>query len=468
MDTAFGLRGARFTQARLQAIIAALPLSTGLNPLGVAVACFPFFEAQSIFGHLPWSHLVIALVLQGVGSLWAMELYRRNRDAIADPGRLEWQLGVLQFAVSSAWGATIWLFWDPASQVNHLFVGLIAVTVVWNVLFTRLSHTPIFLAGVVPLILALWARTLTGTDSASLVLSQLLPIWATYIVMMGLAGRVRVDAAFKTEFAKEDLSIALRESKREAERKRVEAESANASKTVFLANMSHELRTPLNAILGFSDIIARQALGPGETARYSDYASDINASGAHLLSLINDLLDVAKIEAGKMEIDPQPLEAARVIAEIGRLMAPRAAARGQTIAYDVDGALPRVLADERAFKQIVLNLLSNAVKFTPERGRIAVAACCAAEGGVLIKVEDNGPGIAPEKLETLFKPFSQIDNRYGRQAGGTGLGLALVKGLAVLHGGRCWIESTLGRGTMVFVYFPLAIEERNSRARANG
>ncbi len=169
---------------------------------------------------------------------------------------------------------------------------------------------------------ALWIRTLTASDSVSYVLSQLLPIWATYIVMMGLVGRVRVDAAFQTGFAKEDLSIALRDAKDEAERKRFEAESANVAKTAFLANMSHELRTPLNAILGFSDIIARQALGPNEMTRYADYAADINASGAHLLSLINDLLDVAKIEAGRMEIDPQPLEAARVFAEIERLVAP--------------------------------------------------------------------------------------------------------------------------------------------------
>ncbi|MEJ0026042.1 MAG: ATP-binding protein [Rhizomicrobium sp.] len=468
MDSAFGLKGARFTQARLRTILAALPLSTGLNPIGTAVAFIPFLESQALFGRLPWSHLVFALALQIVGALWAFGLYSRNRGAIADSSRLEQQLIVLQFAVSSAWGATIWLFWDPVSPVNHLYVALIMVTVVWNVLFTRMSHTPIFLAGVLPMVVAFWVRALTAADSVSYVLAQLLPIWATYIVMLGISGRVRVDAAFRTSFAKEDLTLALRESNNEAERKRFEAETANAAKTVFLANMSHELRTPLNAILGFSDIIARQALGPGEMARYSDYAADINASGTHLLCLINDLLDVAKIEAGKMEIDPQPLEAARVFSEIKRLMAPRAAARGQTIGYDVDSGLPHVLADERAFKQIVLNLLSNAVKFTPERGRITVAFRRAAEGGTLLKVEDSGPGIPPEKLESLFKPFNQIDNRYGRQAGGTGLGLALVKGLAALHGGRCWIESALGRGTMVFVYFPLAIEDERGRAVASG
>jgi two-component system cell cycle sensor histidine kinase PleC len=468
MDIVLGLKGARFTQARLRTIVAALPVTTGLNPIGTAVVFIPFFEAQSIFGHPPWSHLIAALALQIFAGGWAFLLYRRNRGVADYASRLEWQLGILQFAVSAAWGATVWLFWDPVSPVNHLYVALVVVTVVWNVLFTRMSHTLIFLAGIVPLLAAFWIRTLTASDSVSHVLSELLPIWATYIGMMGLVGRVRVDAAFQTGFAKEDLTVALRESKDEAERKRFEAEAANAAKTAFLANMSHELRTPLNAILGFSDIIARQALGPHQLTRYSDYATDINEAGAHLLSLINDLLDVAKIEAGRMEIDPQPIDAADAFSEIKRLIAPRADARSQTIVYDIDEALPRVLADARAFKQIALNLLSNAVKFTPERGRIAVSMRRAAQGGVLLTVEDNGPGIAPEKLETVFKPFNQIDNRFGRQAGGTGLGLALVKGLTQLHGGRCWIESTLGRGTMVFVYFPLAIEGQPARALASG
>ncbi len=140
MDIALGLKGARFTQARLRTIVAALPLTTGLNPIGTAVVFFPFFELQSIFGHLPWSRLVIALVLQCTAALWAFHLYRRNRIAIADPVRLEWQLGILQFSVSAAWGATIWLFWDPAAPVNHLYVAMVVVTVVWNVLFA--SRTP--------------------------------------------------------------------------------------------------------------------------------------------------------------------------------------------------------------------------------------------------------------------------------------------------------------------------------------
>ena len=172
-------------------------------------------------------------------------------------------------------------------------------------------------------------------------------------------------------FANEDLTDALRVARDDALRKRFEAEAANASKTIFLANMSHELRTPLNAILGFSDIIAEQSFGPAMD-RYSEYARDIHNSGAHLLSLINDLLDVAKIEAGKMEIDPQPLDPAPLLESVHRLMGSRAAAKGQVLDFDLGENMRQIIADPRAIKQIVLNLVSNAVKFTPDGGRIQV------------------------------------------------------------------------------------------------
>ncbi len=465
---ASGLTGARYTRARLQTVIAALPISTALNPLGTAVAFFPFFEKQSIFGHLPWSSLLVALALHAAASLWALYLYQGNRVAIAQVERLERQLFYLQLAVSCCWGVTFWLFWDPASPVNHIYVALVTVTVGWNVLFTRMAHTPIFLAGILPMAAAVWLRTLIAPDSVAYLLAQLLPIWLTYILLMGLAGRIRVDGAFKTTFAKEDLSTALRASNAEAMRKRFEAEAANAAKSTFLANMSHELRTPLNAILGFSDIIARQVLGSGASARYAEYATDINTSGAHLLSLIDDLLDVAKIEVGKMEIDPQPFDAAALAVEIGRLMTPRALVRKQSLAVSIAPGLPLLKADERAFKQIALNLLTNAIKFTPDGGRIDMRCCRGAEGGFLLAVADNGQGIPPDKLERVFTPFSQVDNRYDRQAGGTGLGLALVRGLVELHGGRCWIESTVGRGTTVCVYFPLVIETARRADAAAG
>jgi two-component system cell cycle sensor histidine kinase PleC len=218
--------------------------------------------------------------------------------------------------------------------------------------------------------------------------------------------------------------------------------------------MSHELRTPLNAILGFSEIIAQECFGPVGSARYKEYAGDIHSSGAHLLSLINDLLDVAKIEAGKMEIAPHPLDARRTFDIALKLIGAKARERQQTLAIEVDAAAPPLYADERALKQILINLCSNAVKFTPEGGKITVRAELARCGGFQISVQDNGPGIPREKLDKIFTPFNQVDNRYDRQAGGTGLGLALVRGLAELHGGRAWLESEPGKGCCAYVVLP--------------
>ena len=218
--------------------------------------------------------------------------------------------------------------------------------------------------------------------------------------------------------------------------------------------MSHELRTPLNAILGFSEIISNETFGPVGTPRYREYAHDINASGSHLLSIINDILDIAKIESGKMVIDPVSLEPLTVINNALRVLAPRIRDKGQNLSVHVESDADSVVADERAFKQILINLVTNAVKFTQMSGSITVHGLRAPDGGFELVVEDNGPGIEPSLLDSVFLPFNQVDNRYNRQEGGTGLGLSLVRGLAGLHGGRAWIETEFGAGVKAHVYFP--------------
>jgi two-component system cell cycle sensor histidine kinase PleC len=228
--------------------------------------------------------------------------------------------------------------------------------------------------------------------------------------------------------------------------------------------MSHELRTPLNAILGFSEIIAQECFGPVGSERYRDYAGDIHSSGAHLLSLINDLLDVAKIEAGKMDIAPHPLDAARTFDIALKLIGTKAREKDQQLVIAVEENAPELWADERAVKQMLINLVSNAVKFTPHGGKIEVVASRAAGGDFQIMVRDNGPGIPRDKLENIFSPFNQVDNRFDRQAGGTGLGLALVRGLAELHGGRAWMESEFGKGCSAFISLPVKVPDYTSAA----
>ena len=232
------------------------------------------------------------------------------------------------------------------------------------------------------------------------------------------------------------------------------AEEASRAKSAFLATMSHELRTPLTSVIGFSEIIRDQCFGAVGNPVYAEYAGDINDSGLHLLNLINDILDIAKIESGKMEIDPASLETHAILSGVYRLVRQRAAANSLEISLSLPADIPELWADERAVKQIVYNLLSNAIKFTPQKGRIVLAADAGQNGGVEIRVSDTGIGIPPDQLSRVLRPFEQIENVYSRARGGTGLGLPLVKGLIELHGGTLTIESSPGAGTMVRVWFP--------------
>jgi two-component system cell cycle sensor histidine kinase PleC len=278
--------------------------------------------------------------------------------------------------------------------------------------------------------------------------------------------RRQVEVMLRIRFANDDLAVELRDTRDDALRKRFEAEAANASKTTFLANMSHELRTPLNAILGFSELIASETLGPVGTARYRDYATDINTSGAHLLSLINDILDIAKIESGKMEIAPQVMDPRTAIESALNVIQLRVREKNQGLTVNVDPNLDGLYVDERAFKQIIINLLSNAMKFTPEGGDIGISLRQRENGDCELCVSDNGPGIPVAFLDQVFMPFNQVDNRYCRQAGGTGLGLSLVRGLAQLHGGTAWIESDTGKGVRAYVLLPAAPQESARLRRA--
>jgi len=232
-----------------------------------------------------------------------------------------------------------------------------------------------------------------------------------------------------------------------------EAELASRSKTEFLANMSHELRTPLNAIIGFSDILTGQIFGPLSDARYVDYARDIRDSGLHLLTLINDVLDIAKVEFGKVELLEETVDIVAVIESCLRLVRERAQTAGIQLEQALPPALPYLLGDGRRLKQILLNLLSNSVKFTPGDGRVTVGASHDADG-FRLTVEDTGIGIAADDLETALRPFGQIDSRLARKYQGTGLGLPLARSMAELHGGRLELRSAPGEGTRATLWLP--------------
>ena len=232
------------------------------------------------------------------------------------------------------------------------------------------------------------------------------------------------------------------------------AKVASRAKSEIMANMSHELRTPLNAIIGFSDTMLNGVFGSINNERYEEYTRDIYDSGKHLLELINDILDVSAIEAGKLELHPEPLEIAPIVQSSLKLIRHRADAGGVTLLHHIDTNMPGLLGDQRRLKQILLNLLSNAVKFTPEGGRVSLSASTAPDGGIRFEVEDTGIGMDNAGIETALTQFGQVDSKLARKYEGTGLGLPLTKSLVEAHKGTLDIRSRLGHGTTVVVHFP--------------
>ena len=235
-------------------------------------------------------------------------------------------------------------------------------------------------------------------------------------------------------------------------KEKTRAESANRSKSEFLANMSHELRTPLNAIIGFSEIMAQQMFGPMGSAKYSEYASDIRKSGQFLLDVINDILDMSKIEAGKVDLELSNVELSIVLDEVLRLVGPRAAESKISISRDF-ADVPEFKADRRALKQVFINIMSNAIKFTSEGGTVKIKTMY---DGDIVRVQmiDNGIGIPMRDIEKLGRPFEQVENQFTKSRGGSGLGLAISKSLVDLHGGKLLITSKVGKGTTVTVDLP--------------
>jgi PAS domain S-box-containing protein len=240
---------------------------------------------------------------------------------------------------------------------------------------------------------------------------------------------------------------------REAEETRALAEGASRAKSEFLAHMSHELRTPLNAILGFTEIMDQEYFGPLGSPRYKEYTRNVFDSARHLLSLINDILDLSKIEAGRYELEEQKVDLSRLVEPVIRLVRERALRKDLTLRTVIE-PLPIVMGDERALKQILINLLTNAVKFTERGGRIEITGHQSADGDILLAVHDTGIGIAEDQIDKVLEPFGQARNAYMAGESGTGLGLPITHSLIKLHGGTLTVESRLGVGTTVTVLLP--------------
>jgi len=259
--------------------------------------------------------------------------------------------------------------------------------------------------------------------------------------------RHRVEAA---------LLVAKQDAERAADTARVsmiKAQTSDRAKSEFLANMSHELRTPLNAILGFSEIMKNEILGPLGTEQYREYIQDIHESGAYLLDVIGDILDISKVETGNLELAEGEVDLKEVINKSVRLVQERAQDAG--VSLKIEGSeFPVIYADERLLKQCLVNLLSNAVKFTPDGGRIEIRVTRSKDADLVVRVSDTGIGIADEDYDKVLSPFGQVESAYSGTYEGTGLGLPITKALVELHGGSLSLESAVGVGTSVTLTFP--------------
>jgi two-component system cell cycle sensor histidine kinase PleC len=340
---------------------------------------------------------------------------------------------------------------NMVSNTVVLFVLLLVVAV------SSMVASSLPIAAIAATIPVTWAIALSFAMRGTLddyVLAVLAVVAEGYFVLLAQRLHANSLATFMARAEKDALIGELEQAKSISDEARHRAEAANVAKSRFLAQMSHELRTPLNAILGFSEVMKSEIFGPHTVPVYKDYSADIHNSGVHLLNLINEILDLSRIEAGRYELNEEAVSLVHVVADCHHLLKIRASNRGITIHEVFERDLPRLWADERAIRQIVLNLLSNAIKFTPQGGDIWLKAGWTASGGQYFSVKDNGSGIPEDEIPIVLASFGQGSNSIKSAEQGAGLGLPIAKSLIDMHGGSLKLTSKLRIGTEVIITFP--------------
>ncbi len=421
-----------------------------LMPVFTAIICVMFYR------WVPAAKLETWFVLLTLSVIPLGLVAHRFRSRLPEPA--EARLWILRATLAYLLFATTWasmcvFLWKPHDDLNHLLIVLLlGCTVAGNGALVGASR---------PLSIVVYA--VYGTAQVAIPLREggltyngiaaLSALFVGYLVYMSTQiYRTSRDMLLLRD-DKSDLIVALAHAKTESDVARERAEAASRTKSQFLANMSHELRTPLNAILGFSELISSRAFA-GDVEKHYEYADLIHGSGEHLLTLINDVLDLAKIEAGGFELRESEVDLGRLIEDAAGLMAPRAEAGGCRLNIEVPRALPTILADERAIRQIVLNLLSNAIKFTQAGGWVTAFARLEADGEVAFGVADSGIGIALEDQMRVFQSFGQGRHDVAIMDRARGSAFPIAKGLVEAHGGTIALESEIGVGTRVTVYLP--------------
>jgi signal transduction histidine kinase len=337
------------------------------------------------------------------------------------------------------WGAMLFVFWDEGNTVNQAILCTIVLGVMVSYFFLLTMSLPVLLSTLGAMIGVATAAFLSHGDTLSQVFLFMYPLFSLILVNYGLKAARSYHAALQLRFENEALADAL--------------SRASQAKSTFLASMSHELRTPLNAIIGYSDLMLQRTFGPIAPTRYASYVQDIHDSGSHLLHMINDLLDLAKIEAGKQPMRFGPVRLRDIVDEALRLVEPQAGRGHVSMSVSLTADVV-VDGDERAIKQILVNLLSNAIKFTNPGGLAVVFCQRTPHGRLAFGVKDTGVGMSAEMQSRAMQPFEQGGDVYTVEGRGTGLGLSICKSLAEAHHGLLKLESTPGVGSKVWVEFP--------------
>jgi two-component system, cell cycle sensor histidine kinase PleC len=434
-----------------------LLVQRNIAPTVFAMPAFALVISTMLSAWVPFWMLaawVITVAIASGGMGVAFLIYRRSGQKLADTPRWIMISFMVAAAFAVTWVAPSLVFWSYCGDTGHMLLVLVFACCVAGCAALQSPSPPLLIATFVPYCMALIVPPLFegtafyyGLSALGLGFSGLMAYLAYQIYSTAR------DMLLLRE-DKNELIEQLTAAKIESDKARQRAEAASQAKSEFLANMSHELRTPLNAILGFSEVMRDEVFGNLGSRQYVGYANDIHKSGEHLLGLINDVLDLSRIEAGRFVVRATEIDVPEAVASAHAMFELRASATGITLKADIDPALPLLLADERAFRQILINLISNALKFTPAGGTVTTFARRSAGGGMQIGVADTGAGIDPADVATVFEAFGQGRHDVTLQEKGTGLGLPIVRGLVEAHGGKVALDSVLGKGTTVVCTFP--------------